>query len=64
MNKLIYDYCRNKNFIIICFFPLDWNKEPMSEPPPTKTISNDDLMKIGSGEKKLEDFIPKVFSHR
>ena len=41
---------------------IDWN-ENISEPAPTKAISIDDLIKIGTGEKKLTDFIPKVMSH-
>ena len=43
---------------------VDWSDiENLSEPPATKNISNDDLLAIGSGEKVLMDFIPKVFSH-
>ena len=41
---------------------IDWDKN-ISEPPPTKTISVEDLKKIGSGEKSLTDYIPKVMSH-
>ena len=41
---------------------INWD-ENISEPPPTKKISNVDLKKIGSGEKKLTDFIPKVMCH-
>ena len=43
---------------------INWDNETITEPPPTKNISNDDLLKIGNGEKKLEDFIPKIFCHR
>ena len=41
---------------------IDWDKN-ISEPPPTKSISVEDLKKIGSGEKSLTDFIPKVMCH-
>ena len=41
---------------------IDWD-ENISEPPPTKSISTADLKKIGSGEKDLTDFIPKVMCH-
>ena len=41
---------------------IDWD-ENISEPPPTKKISIEDLKKIGSGEKQLTDFIPKVMCH-
>ena len=41
---------------------IDWD-ENISEPPPTKMISIEDLKMIGSGEKKLTDFIPKVMCH-
>ena len=41
---------------------INWDKN-ISEPPPTKSISVDDLRKIGNGEKKLTEFIPKVMSH-
>ena len=41
---------------------IDWD-ENITEPPPTKTISNEDLVKIGTGEKHLTDFIPKVMCH-
>ena len=40
---------------------IDW--DDVSEPPPTKSISIADLRKIGSGEKDLTDFIPKVMCH-
>ena len=39
-----------------------WDKN-ITEPPPTKSISIDDLIMIGNGEKKLTDFIPKVMCH-
>ena len=43
---------------------VDWsNKENLTENPATKHISEDDLLKIGSGEKNLTEFIPKVMSH-
>ena len=43
---------------------VDWsNKENLSENPATKHISEDDLLKIGTGEKNLKEFIPKVLSH-
>ena len=41
---------------------IDWD-ENITEPPPTKSISVEDLKKIGSGEKKLTEFIPKVMCH-
>ena len=41
---------------------IDFN-ENISEPPPTKNISIEDLKKIGNGEKNLTDFIPKVMCH-
>ena len=41
---------------------INWDKN-ISEPPPTQSISVEDLNKIGSGEKKLTDFIPKVMCH-
>ena len=41
----------------------DWDKENISEPPPTKHISIEDLNKIVTGEKNLTCFIPKVMSH-
>ena len=41
---------------------INWD-ENISEPPPTKNISVGDLRKIGTGEKILTDFIPKVMSH-
>ena len=43
---------------------VDWsNKENVTENPATMHISNDDLLKIASGEKNLIEFIPKVMSH-
>ena len=42
---------------------IDWNKENITEPPPTKHISLEDMNKIVTGEKHLTDFIPKVMSH-
>ena len=42
---------------------MDWDKENITEPPPTKHISIDDLNKIANGEKDLKEFIPKVMSH-
>ena len=43
---------------------VDWsNKGNLTENPATMHISNDDLMKIGSGVKNLIEFIPKVMSH-
>ena len=47
-----------------CKDMINWNNETITEPPPTKSISNDDLLKIGNGSKKLEEFIPKIFCHR
>ena len=41
---------------------INWD-DNISEPPPTQSISVDNLKKIGSGEKSLTDFIPKVMSH-
>ena len=41
---------------------INWD-ENISEPPPTKCISVDDLRKIANGEKNLTDFIPKVMCH-
>ena len=41
---------------------IDWDGN-ITEPPPTKAISIEDLEKIGSGEKNLTDFIPKVMCH-
>ena len=32
---------------------IDWNNEELSEPRPTMSITNTDLLKIGFGEKKL-----------
>ena len=49
------------NYFSSCF--LDWDKENITEPPPTKHISIDDLEKIANGEKNLTEFIPKVMSH-
>ena len=43
---------------------VDWSKkENLTENPATKHISYDDLLKIGTGEKNLTEFIPKVISH-
>ena len=43
---------------------VDWsNKENLTENPATKHISYNDLLKIGTGEKNLTEFIPKVMSH-
>ena len=43
---------------------VDWsNKKDLTENPATQHISNDDLIKIGTGEKNLTEFIPKVMSH-
>ena len=43
---------------------VDWsNKKNLTENPATQHISNDDLFKIGTGEKNLTEFIPKVMSH-
>ena len=43
---------------------VDWsNKENLTENPATKHISEYDLLKIGTGEKNLMQFIPKVMSH-
>ena len=39
------------------------NWDNTTEPPPTKNIPIEDLKKIGSGEKKLTDFIPKIMCH-
>ena len=52
---------QNTNWIQ--FFFTDWDKENVSEPPPTKHISEDDLNKIATGEKNITAFIPKVMSH-
>ena len=52
-----------KNILIIFCFVTDWDKENITEPPPTKHISIDDLNKIATGEKNLTCFIPKVMSH-
>ena len=41
---------------------ITWDKN-ITEPPPTKSISIEDLKMIGNGDKKLSDFIPKVMSH-
>ena len=41
---------------------IDWD-DNITEPPPTKQISIEDLKKIGNGQKKLTDFIPKVMCH-
>ena len=49
--------------MIIFLFLTDWDKENITEPPPTKHISLEDLNKISSGEKHLAEFIPKVMSH-
>ena len=50
-------------FFCVCFRDMiDWETN-ITEPPPTKAISIEDLEKIGSGEKKLTDFIPKVMCH-
>ena len=42
---------------------IDWDNEELFEPRPTMSITNTDLLKIGSGEKKLQDFIPKIICH-
>ena len=55
-----------REWAIICFvlfLSLDWNKESITEPRPTMTISVDDLHDIGTGLQKLEDFIPKIVCH-
>ena len=41
---------------------IDWD-DSVTEPPPTKKISVEDLKMIGTGEKNLTEFIPKVISH-
>ena len=53
----------NSFSIIMIFILLDWDKEHISETPPTKHISIQDLNNIATGEKNLKDFIPKVMSH-
>ena len=49
---------------VLCIFRdmIDWD-ENITEPPPTKSISIEDLKMIGNGEKNLIDFIPKVMCH-
>ena len=42
---------------------IDWSKETITEPPPIKKVSIEDLEKLANGEKKLTEFIPKVVSH-
>ena len=42
---------------------LDWNKELITEPRPTMEIPDDDLLDIGTGKQKLEDFISKIICH-
>ena len=42
---------------------IDWDKEELTEPRPTMSISNSDLLKIGTGEKLLSQFIPKIVCH-
>ena len=56
------------NVVINCFVffftfrdMINWDNT--TEPPPTKNIPIEDLKKIGSGEKKLTDFIPKIMCH-
>ena len=52
---------------ILCFYQnnyvIDWEKESITEPRPTMTISVDDLEDIGNGKQKLEDFISKIICH-
>ena len=53
--------------IVLCFVfyffrdMINWDNT--TEPPPTKNIPIEDLKKIGSGGKKLTDFIPKIMWH-
>ena len=44
-------------------FSLDWNHELITEPRPTMEISDGDLMDIGNGTQKLEDFISRIICH-
>ena len=43
---------------------INWHNEEITEPRPTMAISDSDLMEIGTGLQKLEDFIPKIICHR
>ena len=45
------------------YFSLDWNQESITEPRPTMEISDGDLLDIGNGLQKLEDFIPRIICH-
>ena len=49
--------------LFFLFLSLDWNKESITEPRPTMKISDDDLLNIGTGVEKLENFIPKIICH-
>ena len=49
--------------MIVLFYISDWDKENITEPPPTKHISLEDLNKIATGDKNITSFIPKVMSH-
>ena len=42
---------------------ISWEDETITEPRPTFAISNADLQLIGTGEKKLSDFIPPIVCH-
>ena len=42
---------------------IDWDKELITEPRPTIKISKSDLLEIGEGTKKLENFISKIICH-
>ena len=43
---------------------INWDTAILSEPRPTMEISDSDLLDIGEGSQKLEDFIPKIICHR
>ena len=47
----------------VLFLSLDWNKELITEPRPTMEISDEDLLEIGTGKQKLEDFISRIVCH-
>ena len=48
------------NYFIFYTFSIDWKKELITEPRPTMAISVEDLLDIGAGKQKLEDFIPNI----
>ena len=61
--KRVKTFKVNQNLTVLFYSRdmIDWD-DNISEPPPTQSISVEDLKKIESGEKNLTDFIPKVVS--